>query len=583
MRVAWVVAVAAGASVAAGCGTRAQVDGPEVPHGPEEDGRNVVRPVGPPPASHGFPESGAPGEYPAVEPEVVDVGLEIAPADLAVLDADPFADTMVPARFTLRGASAPAVVRYRGSSSRTHPQRSFKVDLVGGAELDGRDRFALLSQWRDPGKLTQRFTLDLFRALGLPAPRARYVRLSLNGVPNGVYLDKERVVGEFLAGHGLEAGASIYHCGSRDCELKLGPPGPYQQGFEKSRNEELPRDDLDELLRVVNRTDDDDLVAFLSARMDLDAYLGDLAVDALVSNVLVEDSGAYQIHELERDRWVWVPWDLDNMLARRQRLTPATDPPRGVRRDPRVFTVYDPYVERTYRERLLEHAAQRPTWSVLATRLWDIPETRERIARWIEAALAGPFSEEKASAHLERLWAAAGEALLAEPYAVPGLTETSAAFLERFVRERRAFLAGTLDAIRAHGSGPLVLNELGFGGGAQAFVELYNRGGVAVDLGGLCVTDDLRTPDRHALPPGLVVPPRGHLVLVADGSTAPGHLPFAPSTRGGELGLFRCGTVHDPLDVVYFGPHAAGRAYGRAPDGAERFVEADATPGRPAR
>ena len=62
----------------------------------------------------------------------------------------------------------------------------------------------------------------------------------------------------------------------------------------------------------------------------------------------------------------------------------------------------------------------------------------------------------------------------------------------------------------------------------------------------------------------------------------PGDLPFEPSLAGGEIGVFRSGTVHDPLDVVYFGPHAGGRAYGRAPDGAERFTEPDPTPGVPA-
>jgi spore coat protein H len=580
MRAPWWVAVAAvvASSVGGGCGLGTEAPprppAPGVPGGPELS--EIDR-------SSGFPEGGGGGAYPAVEPALAEASLQIAPEDLATLDAAPYADAMVPARFTLGGRTAPALVRYRGSSSRTHPQKSFKISLADGAALDGRDRFALLAEWVDAGKLTERFAVDLFRALGLPVPRGRYVRLDLNGVPNGVYLDKERVVGEFLRDHELERDASVYHCGSRDCELKFAPPGPYQHGFEKTRNEQLPDDDLDELLRIVNRTDDAHLVRLLAERMDLDAYLGTLAVDALVSNNLLEDSGAYLIHELARDRWTWVPWDLNNMLPVRHRDTTEADPPRGVTRDPRVFTVYDPWVDRIYRARALENASQRPTWSVLATRLWDVPETRERIVSWLEAALAGPFSEESASAHVAQLWGAAGEAILADPYVVPDLAATSPAYLERFVRERRAFLLGSLAALRAHGGGPLVVNEIAFaGGGGPGYVELFNRGDAPIDLGGLCITDDLRTPDRHALPAGLIVPAHGHQVLVADGSLEPGHLPFQPSAAGGEIGVFRSGTVHDPLDVVYFGPHGAGRAYGRSPDGAERFTEADPTPGLPA-
>lgn len=583
MRAAWwVAAVVLGVAPAgAGCG-RATSEAPprpapvtiEVPPGPALS--EIDR-------SSGFPEGGGGGAYPDVEPAPAEASLEIAPEDLAILDAAPYADTMVPARFTLGGRTAAAFVRYRGSSSRTHPQRSFKITLGEGAALDGRDQLVLLAEWIDAGKLTERFAVDLLRALGLPVPRGRYVRLALNGVPNGVYLDKERVVGEFLRDHRLDRDASIYHCGSRDCELKIAPPGPYQHGFEKTRNEQLPRDDLDELLRIVNRTDDADLVRLLAERMDLDAYLGTLAVDALVSNNLLEDSGAFLVHELARDRWTWVPWDLNNMLPVRHRDTTEADPPRGVTRDPRVFTAYDPWVDRIYRARLLENPWQRPTWGVLATRLWDVPETRERIVGWIEAALAGPFSEESAAAHLSRLWGVAGEAILADPYVVPDLAATAPAYLARFVAERRAFLLGSLAALRAHGEGPLVVNEIGFASAdGPGYVELFNRGDVPIDLGGLSITDELRTPDRHALPAGLTVPAHGHRVLVADGSVEPGHLPFEPSPAGGELGVFRGGTVHDPLDVVYFGPHAAGRAYGRAPDGAERFAEAAPTPGMPA-
>jgi spore coat protein H len=251
--------------------------------------------------------------------------------------------------------------------------------------------------------------------------------------------------------------------------------------------------------------------------------------------------------------------------------------PRGVKRDARVFTVYDPNVDPLYRERLLERPSQRPTWSTLATRLWDLPETRARLLDLVEAALDGPFSEAKAAAHVDALWAVAGPAILDDPFIARAQAEVAPAHLKTFVRERGAFLRGELPRLRAHGGGPLVVNELGFGGGA--FVELHNRGDAAIDLGGLTITDDLRVPGRFALPSGLVVPPRGHLVLVADGSSARGHLPFAPSTSGGELGVFRAGAVSGPLDVVFYGPHAAGRGYGRAPDGAERFREADPTPG----
>jgi spore coat protein H len=514
------------------------------------------------------------------------VALEIAPGDLAALDADPGSDRMFPARLTLHRKTVPALVRYRGASARTWPQKSFRIDVDDGFDLQGRDRFALVAEYPDAGKLTERFALDLLRALGVDAPRARYVSLTVNGVPNGVYLDVERVVGEYLVFHGLERDASIYRCGGRNCEMKLPATGPYQSGFTKNTNETLPDDDLDDLLWIVNHTDDDDFVRLVSERIDLDAYLANLAVDALVSNFLVEDSRSYWIHELEADRWRYAPWDLNNALSSFDRGWPADRAPRGTDRDARVFTVYDPTLDKIYRQRLLERAGQKPTWSVLATRLWDVPETRARIVDAIAAALAGPFTVEKAGAHLRAIWAVAGEAILADPFVLAEQAARAPAFLEEFVRARRAWLEARLGALRAHGSGPLVVNEIGFADpitGAPGYVELFNRGGVGVDLGGLAITDDLRVPDRHLLPAGLLVPPRGHLVLVADGTAEVGHVPFVPSPEHGEIGVFRAGAVHDPLDAVYYGRRARGRAYGRWPDGAESFREMTRSPGAAAR
>ena len=41
--------------------------------------------------------------------------------------------------------------------------------------------------------MTEKLAYDLMLAMDLPAPRTRYVRLSLNGQYQGVYLDIERV------------------------------------------------------------------------------------------------------------------------------------------------------------------------------------------------------------------------------------------------------------------------------------------------------------------------------------------------------------------------------------------------------
>lgn len=537
-----------------------------------------------------WPVASAAGELPTPEPRLRRVDLVLTAADLAALEEHPDWDVMYPARMKIDGREARGAARYRGASSRTRPQKSWRVDLDPGWALEGRDRFALLAEYDDAAKLVERFAVDLYRALGLPVPYARFVNLYVNGEHRGVFLDMERVGGEYLIHHGHEHDASIYRCGGRNCEMKLAPAGPYQGDFTKTRNETLPWDDLDRFLEVISRTDDADLEGRLGEVMDLDAYLGNLAADELIANTVIEDARAYWVHELHRDVWTYVPWDLNNAQPYWSRDIPANAPLGGVWREPRIFSIYDDAVKRIYDVRVTERDGQKPTWSVLATRIWDHPALRARLLAKLEGALQTTFTPEHVGSYLDALWAIAGPEILADPFVIDACAGTLPNRLAEFVASRREQLLGRLPALRTHGSGALLVNEIGLpADGAPGYVELYNRGGVDLDLSRFQVTDDLRVPAKYALPAGAMLPAGGHLLLVADGTpsdpaaawepAAPPRLPFVLSIAGGELGVFAPEAVHAPRDLVYFGPRAPGGAYGRTSDGAEAWANVPRTPG----
>lgn len=477
--------------------------------------------------------------------------LQVAPADLAKLDANPTSDERVPVVVELDGVRAPGQLRYRGASTRALEQKSYKIELDPGHELEDRDHFELLAGWFDGGKLTEKFAVDLYQALGLPVPRARYTRVSVNGVHQGLYLDMEHVGKDYLKHHGMERGASIYRCGGRNCELTL-RPGPYQADFEKKTNEATGREDLKAFLAQVNRSEDADLETWLATRVDLEAYLGNLAADALISNNIVEDSRSYWVHEHQRDVWTYVPWDLNNARMLYWRTWSADSPP-DIRRWPQVFTVYDPWVQTVWQKRVTEHPLQRPTWNVLNTRIWDRPALRARLLDKLEAALAGPFSDQKALAHIDALWRVVGPELEKDPHVSREHVVRARSFLKDYVRGRRKYLLSLLPKLRAHGSDALLIRQVA--PGSQGYVELYNRGTQELSLQGLVVTNDLREPMKHRLP-ALRLPPGQSLRLIADGNTAAGpeHLPFTLSRSGGEVGLFDGTRVYGPLDVVYHGP-----------------------------
>ena len=149
-----------------------------------------------------------------------------------------------------------------------------------------------------------------------------------------------------------------------------------------------------------------------------------------------------------------------------------------------------------------------------------------------------------------------------------------------------AFIFGCVCLLRvgepAAADTPVVINELmasNIGSVADPqdqfddWIELYNMGDSAVDVGGLYLTDDLSEPRKWQIPtdnPSLTtIPARGFLLIWADGDTGDAglHAGFGLSAGGDEVGLFHSDGVA-LLDSVSFGSQVADWSYGRYPDGA---------------
>ena len=104
-------------------------------------------------------------------------------------------------------------------------------------KFDGRRKLNLVSEYRDSTMMVEKLGYDLLAAMGVPAPEAKYVRLVINGVYQGVYLDLERVDKNFLDNHGFaDDDGTIYRCGRKNCEMKTWL-APYNKDWEKKSNE----------------------------------------------------------------------------------------------------------------------------------------------------------------------------------------------------------------------------------------------------------------------------------------------------------------------------------------------------------
>lgn len=105
--------------------------------------------------------------------------------------------------------------------------------------------------------------------------------------------------------------------------------------------------------------------------------------------------------------------------------------------------------------------------------------------------------------------------------------------------------------------------------GTNGWVELVNTDALPVILDGLHLSANLPgAPAGYVFPPHSLMPPGGFLVLSADGSIAPGHLPFTLDSRDGSLTLLDGATVLDSIDVSR---PVGGSSQGRATNGSIVF------------
>jgi hypothetical protein len=150
------------------------------------------------------------------------------------------------------------------------------------------------------------------------------------------------------------------------------------------------------------------------------------------------------------------------------------------------------------------------------------------------------------------------------------------------------FIMGFALPVFAKADIPLVINELmasnssdgGFAdpqGDYDDWIEIYNFGSAAIDMGGMYLTDDLSEPTIWRIPNNLptetTIPAHGYLIIWADDDTGVGplHAGFSLSKDGEQIGLFASdgSTI---IDTIEFGEQFTNTSYGRYPDAGDELL-----------
>jgi spore coat protein H len=519
----------------------------------------------PPPPPPAEPEPERAFVLPPVQTSVQAYELLIPEAAMREFERDAWAPEQ-DALFKAGGVTYNVKVRLRGASARYFPKKSWNVSFPKGVRFEGRTTLNLVAEYADATLLAEKLAYDVLAALRVPAPRAKFVSLTLNGQPQGAFLDIEQVNKAFLEAHDFaDDDASIYRAGWKDTEFKTWKV-PYQGDWTKKTNEKEPSTALYEVLDVINHTPEPRFASTLEQHLEVEWLLRSMVMDALMANNYVEDSESYFIHDRVRQRWVYVPWDLNNVDARwwhEVPLEPVNWPIVGHPLFP--FTITDGWTQKMYDRRKHEYPGYLPVFSNLGTRVVMNPELRARLEARLNKALDEFFKPEVMHPYIDSLHALVEPHMRQDPYMSYAKFSAGRVYMRDFVTQRRKVVLSELQRHAAR-KPDLVIEEFDPRAG---FIVLGNRGTQPMALGGKTLTTNLRVSLAAVVtqPTGTVLPS----VTLAPGerrrfTAAELGLTFAEK---GEIGLFDGVGVVGVFDLLFYGPLPQGQRYVRGAKGWE--------------
>jgi spore coat protein H len=302
------------------------------------------------------------------------------------LGQNPYANDTCPAVFLGGGETFEgARVRYRGQWARSWPKKPLKIFLPKEKPFQGYGALNLNSAWHDPALLREPLAFHVYAACGVPAPRARMVRLKINGQFEGLYVDVEQPKRQFLERTGLK-GAAVYKAlgrSNRSDERDLGGAGVYASEYEKETRETEGFGELQTFCHALATASD--AKDFFEKHVDIDRLINYLAAGVLVQNWDCFNKNHHLIHDRAGSgKWFPTPWDVDRTFGDHWSWSfEVVDLPvlLGTREQPGVTG-----------------------WNRLADRFLREPEYRTRFLNRLESLIQTEFTPERLYPVIDR-WA----------------------------------------------------------------------------------------------------------------------------------------------------------------------------------
>ncbi len=350
---------------------------------------------------------------------VIEINIETSPEDWELLRyegrgtasvvaycQDVYDYTYIDAEVTIDGEPVEnARVRKKGffgSLSALRPSLKLKFDAPEGIPmLSGIKGLTLNNDRQDPSHTHQVMSYALFSEAGIAAPRCNFARVTVNGEDLGIYSNVEPIKKPFLARHFGDDGGNLYEAQGADFSPELAviyqpKSGDAEEGADEGEA------DLSDVFAVVDALDVEDsrLEGALEKVLNLDGFYTFWAMEVILGHwdsYSGNRNNYYIYHDPISGLFNFIPWGTDGAFESTNFSFP--DAP---------VSVY--------------------AFAVLANRLYNYEETRERYQARLESLLSDLWDE---------------EALLSEVDQIEQLTSADSAAVQKqrsFIKGRRQLL-----------------------------------------------------------------------------------------------------------------------------------------------
>lgn len=223
-------------------------------------------------------------------------------------------------------------IRLKGNTSRNAKKKSFRIDTDEfiNQSYQGLKTFNLNGTHNDPS-LTRQYLASYFLAsAGIPAVRANFVKLYINNVYYGLYIQVEHVNKKFVESRYGDKDGNLYKC-SWPADLKwlganqqsykdlINPSPQNERAYDLKTNETLDDySDLVNFINVINNSPSDSFQYKIEQVFEVKNFLRNLAAEVLMGhwdNYFMNKNNYQLYRNTINGKFNYLSYDMDNTFG----------------------------------------------------------------------------------------------------------------------------------------------------------------------------------------------------------------------------------------------------------------------------